>query len=131
MFKSQHARFETRAAEAIFPPCAAVRSLLEASAETAGMAASDDVVLLSPACSSFNQFREHQEQSEVRCRTAKSIGRGALAGCPNRIGKTRQNLIAPGNCIENLSNFASVFFEEKPEAKQKDRKSTRLNSSHW
>jgi hypothetical protein len=119
MSKPQHSQVQARAPEALFPPCAAARSLLEATAETARMAVPDDVVLLSPAYSSFNQFREHQKQSEVRCRTAKSIGWGARAGYPNRIGKTHQNRVASGNRIENLSNFASVFFEEKPEAKQK------------
>jgi hypothetical protein len=44
--------------------------------------------LLSPACSSFDQFRDYQERGETFCRVVKSIGSGALAGTPYINGKT-------------------------------------------
>ena len=65
-----------RAAWSLFTPCAVADSLLEAVAEAAKNATSGDVVLLSPACSSWDQFRNHQHRGEVFCQAVKSIGRG-------------------------------------------------------
>ncbi len=48
-----------------FTSCALVDSLLEAVSEAAKRAGSGDVVLLSPACSSFDQFRNYQHRGEV------------------------------------------------------------------
>jgi UDP-N-acetylmuramoylalanine--D-glutamate ligase len=76
-----------RAAWASFTPCAVPGSLLEAVAETAKNATSGDVVLLSPARSSWDQFRNHQHRSEVFCQAVKSIGRGVHGGTPNINGK--------------------------------------------
>jgi UDP-N-acetylmuramoylalanine--D-glutamate ligase len=50
-----------------FPTCLAASSLLEAMAEAAKNATSGDVVLLSPACSSWDQFQNHQHRGEVYC----------------------------------------------------------------
>jgi UDP-N-acetylmuramoylalanine--D-glutamate ligase len=74
------------AAWSLFTPCAAKESLLEAISEAARNAASGDVVLFSPACSSLDQFRDFQERGEVFCRAVKSIGRGVPVGHPNRHG---------------------------------------------
>ena len=82
------AREKIRAAWSLFTPCKVVDSLLEAVSEAAKKAASGDVVLLSPACSSFDQFRDYQERGEVFCQMVKSIGRGAESGTPNMNGKT-------------------------------------------
>ncbi len=65
-----------RAAWSLFTPCTVLNSLVEAVAEAAKCAASGDVVLLSPACSSLDQFRNYQERGEIFCRTVKSIDRG-------------------------------------------------------
>ena len=59
------AREKIRAAWSLFTPCTLVNSLLEAVPETAKMAVPGDVVLLSPACSSFDQFRNYQHRGEV------------------------------------------------------------------
>ena len=77
-----------RAAWSLFTPCTVADSLLEAVTEAARNASSGDVVLLSPACSSLDQFRNYQERGEVFCQAVKSIGRGAPAGNPNMGGKT-------------------------------------------
>ena len=76
------------AAWSVFTPCTAADSLLEAIAEAAKNATSGDVVLLSPACSSWDQFRNHQHRGEVFCQAVKSIGRGVRGSTPNIDGKT-------------------------------------------
>lgn len=59
------AREKIRAAWSLFTPCTLVNSLLEAVPESAKVAVSGEVVLLSPACSSFDQFRGYQHRGEV------------------------------------------------------------------
>jgi UDP-N-acetylmuramoylalanine--D-glutamate ligase len=59
------AREKIRAAWSLFTPCTLADSLLEAVSEAAKMAAAGEVVLLSPACSSFDQFRGYQHRGEV------------------------------------------------------------------
>jgi UDP-N-acetylmuramoylalanine--D-glutamate ligase len=76
-----------RAAWGLFTPCTPAKSLLEAVAEAARNATSGDVVLLSPACSSFDQFRDYQHRGEVFCQAVKSISGGARVGHPNIDGK--------------------------------------------
>ena len=58
-------REKIRAAWGLFTACAPVDSLLEAVSEAAKNAVSGDVVLLSPACSSFDQFQNYQRRGEV------------------------------------------------------------------
>ena len=77
-----------RAAWSVFTPCTMAGSLLEAVAEAARNATSGDVVLLSPACSSWDQSRNHQHHGEVFCQAVKSIGRGVPGGTPNIHGRT-------------------------------------------
>jgi len=77
-----------RAAWNLFTPCTVADSLLEAVAEAAKNATSGDVVLLAPACSSWDQFRNHQHRGEVFCQAVKSIGRGVRGGTPNIHGRT-------------------------------------------
>jgi len=71
----------------VFTPCAVAGSLVEAVTEAAKNATSGDVVLLSPACSSWDQFRNHQHRGEVFCQAVKSIGRGVRGGTPNIHGR--------------------------------------------
>jgi UDP-N-acetylmuramoylalanine--D-glutamate ligase len=71
-----------RLAWSLFTPCMQSASLLEAVAEAASNAASGDVVLLSPACSGLDQFRNYQHRGEVFCEAVKSIGRGLWAPGP-------------------------------------------------
>ncbi len=75
-----------RAAWGLFTPCTPVGSLLEAVAEAARIASEDDVVLLSPACSSFDQFRDFQQRGEVFCQAAKTIYGGGSVENPKMHG---------------------------------------------
>jgi UDP-N-acetylmuramoylalanine--D-glutamate ligase len=75
-----------RASWSLFTPCIVLDSLLEAVAEAARNAVSGDVVLLSPACSSLDRFRNYQQRGEMFCQAVKSIGRGASSATPNTNG---------------------------------------------
>ncbi|MDB6109756.1 MAG: UDP-N-acetylmuramoylalanine--D-glutamate ligase [Pedosphaera sp.] len=59
------AREKIRAAWSLFTPCTLLGSLLEAVSVAVKNAVPGDVVLLSPACSSFDQFRNYQHRGEV------------------------------------------------------------------
>ena len=80
-----------RAAWSLFTPCKVFDSLIEAVTEAAKHASSGDVVLFSPACSSFDQFRNYQERGEMFCRTVKSISRGAAGADPKPKGKSDES----------------------------------------
>jgi UDP-N-acetylmuramoylalanine--D-glutamate ligase len=69
-----------RAAWSLFTPCLMVDSLLEAVTKSAENAASGDVVLLSPACSSFDMFRNYQHRGEVFRDAVKALGASAGSG---------------------------------------------------
>ncbi|HSH93450.1 MAG TPA: UDP-N-acetylmuramoyl-L-alanine--D-glutamate ligase, partial [Roseimicrobium sp.] len=58
-------REKLRAAWSLFTPCTPMDSLLEAVSEAAKNAVSGDIVLLSPACSSFDMFQNYQHRGEV------------------------------------------------------------------
>jgi UDP-N-acetylmuramoylalanine--D-glutamate ligase len=58
-------REKIRAAWSLFTPCSMVDSLPEAVSLAADQAAAGDVVLLSPGCSSFDQFQNYQHRGEV------------------------------------------------------------------
>ena len=47
-----------------FTPCVLVGSLLEAVTKAAEVARAGDIVLLSPACSSFDMFRDYQQRGD-------------------------------------------------------------------
>ncbi len=81
------ARKKICAAWSLFTPCTVSNSLLEAVTEAAENETSGDVILFSPACSSFDQFRNYQQCGEEFCEVVKSIGRGVRGGAPNRNGK--------------------------------------------
>ena len=55
-------REKIRAAWSLFTPCSIVPTLLEAVSAAEKRAVSGDVILLSPACSSFDQFRNYQHR---------------------------------------------------------------------
>jgi UDP-N-acetylmuramoylalanine--D-glutamate ligase len=80
-----------RAAWGLFTPCTPVGSLLEAVAGAARHASEGDVVLLSPACSSFDQFRDYQHRGEVYCQAVKTICGGAGDASPNINGDSGKN----------------------------------------
>ena len=53
----------------LFPPCAAVFSLIKAVSLAAHAAVSGEIVLLSPACSGPDKSLDHQDWGDVFCRT--------------------------------------------------------------
>ena len=53
-----------RAAWSLFAPCNIVDNLIEAVAEAGRNAVPGDVVLLSPACASFDMFGSYQHRGE-------------------------------------------------------------------
>jgi UDP-N-acetylmuramoylalanine--D-glutamate ligase len=67
------AREKIRAAWGLFTPCTLVDSLLEAVALAARKAVDGDVVLLSPACSSFDQFQNYQHRGETFRQAVKEL----------------------------------------------------------
>ena len=79
-----------RSAWSVFTSCTAAGSLLEAVTEAARNATSGDVVLLSPACSSWDQFRNHQHRGEVFCQAVRSICRGMPQASPKIHGEQQQ-----------------------------------------
>ena len=107
-----------------FIPCALVGSLLEAVAEAAKNATSGDVVLLSPARSSWDQFQDHQHRGEVLCQTVKSIGRGVHDGAPNIDGKTakldgkKQRKHSNGANRESCESCVRGFLRQNPGARR-------------
>ena len=54
-----------RASWSLFTPCTMVSSLLEAVERAAEAAVPGDIVLLSPACSSFDMFRSYQDRGQA------------------------------------------------------------------
>jgi UDP-N-acetylmuramoylalanine--D-glutamate ligase len=83
-------REKIRAAWSLFTPCTVVGSLLEAVNQSAADAVPGDVVLLSPACSSFDMFQNYQHRGELFRqaveRLSRSAGRGASGGSPSTGG---------------------------------------------
>lgn len=69
------AREKLRAAWSLFTPCTVAGTLLEAVTIAAKNAAPGDVILLSPACSSFDQFRNYQHRGEVFREAVNALAR--------------------------------------------------------
>lgn len=69
-------REKIRAAWSLFTPCALKESLIEAVQEAAACAVSGDVVLLSPACSSFDQFQNYQHRGDVFRQAVRELQSG-------------------------------------------------------
>ena len=84
-------REQIRAAWSLFTPCTAVDSLVEAVERAAELAVSGDVVLLSPACSSFDQFRNYQHRGEIFREVVARLGRKILKNPSVQPPKSRQN----------------------------------------
>jgi UDP-N-acetylmuramoylalanine--D-glutamate ligase len=80
-----------RAAWSLFTPCTPVESLLEAVERAAERAAAGDVVLLSPACSSFDQFRNYQHRGEVFRQAVARLQQKATSSPPTPGRKEKQN----------------------------------------
>lgn len=66
-------REKLRAAWSLFTPCTVVDSLLEAVDGAYEQAESGDLVLLSPACSSYDMFQNYQHRGEVFREAVKAL----------------------------------------------------------
>jgi UDP-N-acetylmuramoylalanine--D-glutamate ligase len=71
------AREKLRAAWSLFTPCAVVETLLEAVSKAAENAVAGDIVLLSPACSSFDMFQNYQHRGEVFRQAVQQVTKSA------------------------------------------------------
>lgn len=72
-------REKIRAAWSLFTPCILKGSLVEAVHEAARKAVPGDYVLLSPACSSFDQFQNYQHRGEVFRQAVNELAGASLA----------------------------------------------------
>ena len=92
------AREKIRAAWSLFTPCTLVDSLLEAVSEATKLAAAGDIILLSPACSSFDQFRSYQHRGEVYRRAvtnwAHTAGGGGDSGDHQKTNRRPENEVS-------------------------------------
>lgn len=74
-------RHKMRAAWHLYVPCELVEDLPTAVKMAAAKAAPGEVVLLSPACSSFDQFRDYQHRGDVFRDTVLSLKNTIDCGC--------------------------------------------------
>jgi len=88
------AREKIRAAWSLFTPCTLVASLLEAVSEASKRAVSGDIVLLSPACSSFDMFQNYQDRGEVFRRAVLNLAETTTRASEGR--DTRGSDLKPG-----------------------------------
>jgi UDP-N-acetylmuramoylalanine--D-glutamate ligase len=101
-------REKIRAAWSLFTPCTAVSTLLEAFSEAVKRAEPGDVILLSPACSSFDQFRNYQHRGDVFRQAVRALASPA-ANVAAASGAGQQTV---NNFVKNLPRG----FMENPEA---------------
>jgi len=85
------AREKIRAAWGLFTPCTPVDSLLEAIQRAAASAVAGDVILLSPACSSFDQFRNYQHRGEVFRQAVARLQQKGLSSPPAQGSRIKEN----------------------------------------
>ena len=94
-------REKIRAAWSLFTPCTLTDSLPEAVRKATEVASPGDVILLSPACSSFDQFRSYEHRGEVfreavhRCLRKLESGPGAGGGTGSFQPNPHENVHAP------------------------------------
>ena len=90
-------REKLRASWSLFTPCTLADSLLEAVNDAARNAALGDVVLLSPACSSFDLFRDYRHRGEVFRQAVEQLERtsngGVAPGSPTNGGVPKNDLV--------------------------------------
>jgi UDP-N-acetylmuramoylalanine--D-glutamate ligase len=82
-------REKIRAAWSLFTPCTLVDSLLEAVTKSFEAAAPGDVVLLSPACSSFDMFQNYQHRGDVFRQAVRELARRTKSGDSSQTARVR------------------------------------------
>jgi hypothetical protein len=102
--------------KSFFPPCTLSGSLLEAELETARNSVSGGAVLLSPALSRVDQFRNQEQTGEKLYAETKSISRGVQRADPNIMVKNSR-IESDRKLPLETRFFAPGFFEEKPRRK--------------
>jgi len=100
-----------------FTPCTAGSSLLETLPEAARSVSFGGPILLSPACSSFDRFRNYQQCGQRFCTAVKTISRGVLAGNPNGNGGQAGEGMSGEPVIGNEFDLPRGFLRENPAAK--------------
>src|SRR6185369_2340934 len=101
----------------LFTPCKLAFSLLEAMAEAARNATSGDVILLSPACSGFDQFRKISA-SKPKNLCNDEINRLGCRGAKPQYARCFGARLAINFCRSmKFKNLLRDFFEEKPRGK--------------
>ncbi|MFP6902934.1 MAG: UDP-N-acetylmuramoyl-L-alanine--D-glutamate ligase [Verrucomicrobiia bacterium] len=80
VFLMGEAREQIRAAWALFSPCELVANLVEALAEARRKAVPGDVVLLSPACASFDMFDSYEHRGRAFCQAVAEQGADTRTG---------------------------------------------------
>ena len=79
-FLMGEAREQIRAAWALFSPCDLAANLVKAVAEARRKAVPGDVVLLSPACASFDQFDSYEHRGRAFCQAVAGQGADTRTG---------------------------------------------------
>jgi hypothetical protein len=105
----------------IFTPCADWFRLLETVNLTASDAACGDVILLSPACSSFDQFRNHNSGGGVSRnlvgRLADATGGMVGGGHPNTQAVGKSGRVQTGGFEKKDLSLHRGFLRQNPGAK--------------
>jgi UDP-N-acetylmuramoylalanine--D-glutamate ligase len=73
----------------LFTPCVLVDSLIEAVHQATRSAVAGDVVLLSPACSSFDQFQNYQQRGEVFRQAVKNLEKTTVGEANRTVPKNK------------------------------------------
>ncbi|MBI2948228.1 MAG: UDP-N-acetylmuramoyl-L-alanine--D-glutamate ligase [Verrucomicrobia bacterium] len=105
-----------RAAWSLFTPCTLVESLLEAVSRAFECAQSGDVVLLSPACSSFDMFQSYAHRGEVFRQAVEHVARSLNRDAPSGHTTAMSNVANSGS-VANKNDAKNYFATEFPEGK--------------
>jgi hypothetical protein len=97
--------------------CLLVGSLLETLPVAARSVSVGDAILLSPACSSFDRFRNYQQSGQRFCTASKTISRGVQTDNPNGNGGLVIQAVPRKLATGNKHYLLRGFLRENPGAK--------------
>ncbi len=119
-------REKIRAAWSLFTSCTLVGSLLEGISEAANRAVSGDVVLLSPACSSFDQFQNYQQRGDIFRQAVQSLaGLRSQARTHHPADASRPGAPDARQSIETKTNSRRDLLRANPVVEKPNRASER------